>query len=511
MTVSTGSSALNASPRQELLPAPLARQALGGVAALVMGVLISLSDGYGYHRDELYFLRAGQKLAFGYVDQPPLTPLLARVASELFGDSLVGLRLASAVTAGLVVFFTGLLARELGGTRGAQVLAAACMAVSAILLAVGHLLSTSTFDLLAWTAVSWAVVRALRHGGYHWLLVGLLAGVGLQNKVLVVFLLAGLAAGLLLVGPRKVLRSRWPWLAAAVALALWAPYLLWQATHGWPQLELSSAIAAGSSGTSEPRWLFLPYQLVLISPLLVPVWGAGLWRLARDPALRTFRAFAVAYPLLAGVFLVTGGKPYYLAGLYPVLLAAGSDPALRWTGRGATWLRRVLLAGALAVSAAISTVLFRPLVPVQHLAATPVVDINYDAGETVGWTAFVHTIADIQAGLPTEDRTGVVVLTRNYGQAGAIDRYRTELGLPPAYSGHNSYAEWGPPPEDAQTVIVVGYDRESLQRWFGSVEPAARIDNGVGLDNDEQGTPVWICQERLTPWAQLWPQVRHLG
>jgi 4-amino-4-deoxy-L-arabinose transferase-like glycosyltransferase len=247
------------------------------VAALVVGVLIIASGGYGYHRDELYFLRAGQELAFGYVDQPPLTPLLARVAGELFGGSLVGLRLASAVTAGLVVFFTGLLARELGGTRGAQVLAAACMGVSGILLAVGHLLSTSTFDLLAWTALSWAVVRALREGGRHWLLVGLLAGIGLQNKMLVVFLLAGLAAGLLLVGPHTVLRSRWPWLAAAVALALWAPYLLWQAAHGWPQLALSGAIAAGGSGTSEPRWLFLPYQLVLISPLLVPVWGAGLW------------------------------------------------------------------------------------------------------------------------------------------------------------------------------------------------------------------------------------------
>lgn len=273
MTVRTGSAVLEASRHQVPRRASIAGKGLGAVAALVVGVLVVAGGGYGYHRDELYFLRAGRELALGYADQPPLTPMLARVAGEVFGHSLTGLRLASAVAAGLVVVFTGLLTRELGGTRAAQVLAAACMGVSAILLAVGHLLSTSTFDLLAWTVLSWAVLRALRDGGRHWLLVGLLAGIGLQNKSLVAFLLAGLAAGLLLVGPRTVLRSHWPWLAAAVALVLWAPYLVWQAIHGWPQLALSGAIAAGGSGTSEPRWLFLPYQLVLISPFLVPVGG----------------------------------------------------------------------------------------------------------------------------------------------------------------------------------------------------------------------------------------------
>ena len=154
----------------------------------VAAVLLATSGRYGYHRDELYFLRAGQHPAFGYLDQPPLTPLLARAASELFGDSLVGLRLASALAAALVVLLTGLIAREFGGGRGPQALAAGCMAVSAILLAVGHLLSTSTFDLLAWSALSWLVVRALRDGGWGWLAVGLVTGIGLQNKTLVAFL-----------------------------------------------------------------------------------------------------------------------------------------------------------------------------------------------------------------------------------------------------------------------------------------------------------------------------------
>jgi len=497
--------------RAESARPPVAWPALGAVTAAVTVVLVAASGGYGYHRDELYFLQAGQQLAFGYVDQPPLTPLLARALTWLFGGSLVGLRLPSAVAAGLVVLVTGLIAREFGGGRGAQVLAAGCMAVSAILLAVGHLLSTSTFDLLAWTVLCWLAVRALRDGGRSWLAVGLVAGIGLENKTLVAFLLAGLAVGLLVAGPRAVLRSRWPWVAAALMLALWVPNLVWQAAHGWPQLQLSAAIAAGSSGTSEPWWLFLPFQLVLISPVLVPVWAAGLWRLARDPGLRTYRAFAVAYPLLAVVFLLTGGKPYYLAGLYPVLLGAGAQPTLRWVGERRPRARRVLLAASIGLSAAVSVVLMLPVIPAQHLAATPIVDINYDAGETVGWPAFVRTVAGVQAGLPDAERDTAIVLAANYGEAGAVDRYAAELGLPPAYSGHNSYAEWGPPPETAGTTVVIGYDRARLEQWFGSVEQAARIDNGVGLDNEEQGTPVWVCRDRLAPWAQLWPQLRRLG
>lgn len=511
MITSIGGSWRVAARRREQTHVPVAWPLLVGAAAGIAGVLVAVSGRYGYHRDELYFLRAGNELAFGYVDQPPLTPLLARLASELFGGSLVGLRLVSAVAAGLVVLCTGLLAREFGARRGGQGLAAACTAVSAFLVAVGHLLSTSTFDLLAWTVLSWLVVRALRDGGRSWLLVGVVAGFGLQNKALVALFLAGLVVALSLVGPRAPLRTPWLWLAAAVALALWAPYLLWQAAHGWPQLELSGAIAAGSSGTSEPRWLFLPFQLVLVSPLLVPVWAAGLWRLARDPQLAPFRAFAAAYVLLAVVFLLSGGKPYYLAGIYPVLLAAGAEPALRWARRSSPRLRTGLLSGAVVLSAGVSAVLFLPLVPIQHLAATPITDINYDAGETVGWPAFVQTVARVHAGLPADERAGAVVLTRNYGQAGAIDRYRSQFGLPAVYSGHNSYASWGPPPEAAGPTIVVGYDRERLLQWFGSVELGSRIDNGIGLDNDEQGTAVWICRDRIAPWAQLWPELRRFG
>jgi 4-amino-4-deoxy-L-arabinose transferase-like glycosyltransferase len=485
----------------------VARAELIGLAAGVVVLLVSVAGRYGYHRDELYFLRAGREPAFGYVDQPPLSPLLAHAADALFGGSLVGLRLPSALAAGLTVLCTGLIARELGGGRAAQVLAAACMAVSSILLGTGHLLSTTTFDLLAWTVLSWLVVKGLRVDGPVWLAVGVVAGVALQNKTLPLFLLGAVTVGVVLVGPRATLRSGWVWSGGLIALALWAPNLVWQAAHGFPLLTMSRAIAAGSSGTSEPWYVFLPFQLLLISPLLAPIWMIGWWHLARDPALRPWRAFAVAYVLLAVVLAATGGKPYYLAGLYPVLLAAGAAPVVRWVADRAPRTRGSLLGAALVLSLAVSAFLVLPLVPVDKLARTPVPSVYYDAGETVGWPELAVTVADVRDRIPPDQPTAV--LTANYGEAGAVDRFLPQLA--PAYSGHNAYGTWGPPPEHVATLIVVGFPEQRVREWFGDVELAARVDNGVGLDNDEQNAPVWIGRRRRASWDVLWSQLVRLG
>jgi hypothetical protein len=234
-------------------------------------------------------------------------------------------------------------------------------------------------------------------------------------------------------------------------------------------------------------------------------------RLLRDPALRRVRAFGWAYLILLVVFFVTGGKPYYLGGLYPVLLAAGAEPTLGWLRRGNERVRRFGLGTALALSGVISSVLMLPLIPAALLQATPVVAINYDAGETVGWPRFAADVAAVYRGLPEDERARAVLLTRNYGEAGAIDRYGPALGLPPAYSGHNSYWSWGPPPDTGGPVIAVGLPEERLMPFFGHVELAGRIDNGLALDNDEQGVPIWICRRQLLGWAQIWPQLRRLG
>ena len=488
----------------------MAWRPLALLSVALAAFLLIFSDRYGPHRDELYFVTAGQHLAWGYVDQPAFTPLVARVVSTLFGDSLVAWRFPSALAAGAVVLLTGLIARRLGGDRSAQLLAGAAMAVSAFLLIVGHMLSTATFDLLFWTLISFLVVRQLQGADPRgWLLVGLVTGIALHNKTLISVLIAALLLGLLVVGPRSVLRSGWLWAGAGVAALVWLPNMVWQASHGWPQLSLARAIADGSSGSSQPWWLFLPMQLVLVSPVLVAIWGSGLIRMWHAVELRPVRCFAVAYVLLAVVFLVTGAKPYYLAGLYPVLLAAGAPLVVAWLRRRSD--ARALVAGGLGLSLLFNAVLMLPVLPVRVLADTPVVDVNYDAGETVGWPAFAETVAGVYDHLSPAEQSRAVVVTENYGQAGAIDRYGTEQGLTKAYSGHNAYFDWGPPPDTAGPVVLIGFDEDFLRTVFGQVRKAATIDNGVGVDNDEQGTPIWLARDPRGPWAEIWPSFRRLG
>jgi dolichyl-phosphate-mannose-protein mannosyltransferase len=487
-------------------PAGIALRPLLALGAVVALVLIVFAGGYGYHRDELYFLACGEHLSWGFADQGPLTPFIAKAMDTIAPGSLTLLRTPSALMMGGTVVLTGALASELGGRRRAQLIAAACMAVASILLIVGHLLSTTTFDLLAWTAVAWLAARALRTGnGRLWPLAGLLAGLGLLNKPLIAFLLAGLGVGLLLAGPRQTLRSPWLWAGAAVALLLWAPWLAWQAAHGWPQLDVSSAVANGSSTSSKPRWAFLPFQLLLVSPLLAPVWIAGLVALLRRPGLRRFRFFGVAWLFLAAVFLLAGGKPYYLAGLFPVLLGAGAIAVDAWLERGSPRLRKSLLGAALVASAIVSAVLGLPLLPAHD--AGPVVAMNSDAGETIGWPQMVATVAAVYRRAPAP----AVIFTSNYGEAGAIDRYGPALGLPDAYSGHNAFAEWGPPPDRPAPVVVVGLGGSELAAHFAGCRLAARVDNAAGIDNDESGSPVDLCAGTRRPWSRIWSGLRHLN
>ncbi|MET0864580.1 MAG: glycosyltransferase family 39 protein [Nakamurella sp.] len=494
------------------LPAVASRPLLL-ICAAVLVLLLAVSGRYGYHRDELYFLQAARHLAWGYPDQPPLTPAVAWLVDSVAPQSLVALRIAPALVAAAVVLLTGLLARELGGGRAEQLLAAACMAVSADLLITGHTLGTTSFDLLAWTAICWTAARILRGGDPRWwLALGGIVGLGLLNKSLVAVLPVALLVGLLISGPRAVLRTRWFPIGIGVALLLVAPNLWWQAANGWPQFTLSAAIAGGSSGTSESRWLLVPYQFVLVSPVLAPVWICGLVQVFRASELRRFRSFGWAYAVLLVTFLIAGGKPYYLAGMFPVLLAAGAPAVVGWLRRRGIVLRRAIVAVALVLSLAVNSVLMLPLVPVEELHETPIVDINYDAGETVGWPEFTSAVADVVTALPADDRAGLVILTSNYGEAGAIDRFGPALGLSSAYSGHNAFWEWGPPPDSSSGLVVaIGFSRGRLLQDFGSVEPGGMIDNGVDVDNEEQGATIWICRDQRAPWSEIWPTFRRLG
>jgi len=477
------------------------------LAAVVAAVLLAFASGYGYHRDELYFLEAGQHLAWAYADQGVVTPLIARAASEISADSLTVFRVPSALAAALTVLLTALLARELGGGRRAASIAAACAAVASIVLVTGHLLSTSTFDLLAWTAVTWLAVRAVRTGNDAlWLPAGAVLGLGLLNKPLPAFLALGMLAGVVIAGPRRLLRSPYVWSGAAIALILWSPWILWQADHGWPQIDVSRSIAGGGSASSEPWWAIVPFQFLLVSPVLAPVWIAGLVSLFRDPALRDVRFLAWTWVVLAGVFMASGGKPYYLAGLLPVLLGAGAVAVDRWMDGTRPHARRAALGVAIVASAAVSAIIALPVLPAGD--AGPVIDVNEDVGETIGWPELAESVAEVNRRLGRPGRA--VILTRNYGEAGAIDRYGPALGLPRAYSGHNAYGDWGPPPAGSAPVIAVGLRGGDLEH-LRDCTLAARIDNDADIDNDERGAPVMVCRGPRRSWSQEWPALRHLG
>ena len=483
------------------------------VAAAVTVTLIAVSGRYGYHRDELYFVEAGRHLAWGYPDMPPLVPALARLSSVVAPGSLVVLRLPSALAGGAVVVMTGLMTREFGGGRAAQVLAAVTTATSALLLGSEHYLNTSSVDLVLTTLTLWLVVRLLRTGDDRlWIAIGVATAAGLQASDLIGTVVVAVVLALLSSRRRRhLLASPWALAAAVLVVACWAPYLVWQADHGWPERAVASAIARGGSGTSTPRWLLLPTQLVLVSPYLAPVWIAGLVRLLRAPGLRRCRPLGVAYLWLAAIYLVAGGKSYYLGVVLPVLVAAGAPAVVDWVRRGRSGLRKGLVGAAIALTVPTTALVMLPVLPVASLHATPIVTMNYDEGETVGWPTYVDQIARAFRGLPADQRRTTAIITANYGEAGAVDRFGPALGLPGAHSGQDGYWYWGPPPDRDATSVVVGLADGTLHRVFSTCRTVGHLDNGLGVDDQEQGVPLRVCRGLRVPWSRSWTGLRKLG
>ncbi|GAB3145841.1 glycosyltransferase family 39 protein [Micromonospora sonneratiae] len=490
---------------------PVAWIPLAVAAGLTGTVLLAFSGRYGYHRDELYYLVAGRHLAWGYDDQPPLLPALARLTDSLSGGSLTALRLPTAVVVGVTVLLVGLLTRELGGGRWAQLLAAVGWATTGVAMVSGHLLSTTPYDVLCWTTTAWLLARWVRTRDDRMLLaLGPVLGVGLLAKSLPLLFVAALAIAVLISGPREILRRPALWIAAGIAVALWAPNLWWQATHGWPQLTMTGVIRADADFGG--RLGLLPSQVLIMGPPLAVIWIAGLWRLLRNPDARRYRFLGWAYLVVLALTLLTGGREYYPAGAYPVLFASGAIATIGWLSRGARG-RRAALGVGLVLNGLSTVTIALPIYPVRTLPHTPQAMINYDAGETVGWPELVSTVARVHRSLPASEQATAVILTRNYGQAGAIDRYGRPLGLPTPYSGHLNFWRWGPPADSATgPVIVIGrWPAEELSRLCGTVVQVASNDNGYGVENEEQGAPIWLCRDLDRPWSQVWPELRRFG
>ncbi|MEP7055241.1 MAG: glycosyltransferase family 39 protein [Actinomycetota bacterium] len=489
---------------QERLPA-LAKRSVVAAMLAVGAVLTIASPAYGYHRDELYFRMLHP--AWGYTDQPPLTPLIARFFAAVIADRPWAIRIPATAATMASVLVIALITRELGGGRGAQTLAAWAYGFASIPLLMGHVLLTSTIDLPVWPLVLLLVIRAqLRQQPGWWLAAGLVVGVSVYNKLLVAVLLLALVGGIALVGPRRLLWSKWVAAGAGLAVLVGLPNLLYQATHGWPQLSMGRALADNNSG--EVRIVMWPFLLVILGPPLVPIWVAGLVALARRPRWRPVRFIAAAFPVLLVLVFVMGAQSYYPFGLVAVLFAIGCVPAYEWIARSYR-SRRAIVVAAVALNTAVSGVLGLPLIPLSSLGGTPVPGINQVAADSVGWPAYVHEIADVYASLPASDQAKSVVYTSNYGEAGAVDRYGSRYSLPGVYSGHNQLG-FGAAPHPSDTVaIVVGAQAARAGRLFQSCTDAGRLDNLVGVDNEEQGQRISVCRDPVGGWQAIWPKLRH--
>jgi hypothetical protein len=491
--------------------APWRGIAIIAVAAFVAEMAVSAR--YGYVRDELYFLSAGHHPAFGYVDQPPLTPLLARAAVALGGNTLAGLRVVPALGLAALVVLTAVMSRMLGAGRTGQLLAALAAATCGEYLGAMHELTTTAPDFVCWAVTLLLVMKLLgSRDPRWWLAIGLSIGVASEAKWNIAFLVAALAAGFLATDARRLLRSRYLLAGCVIAAALAAPDLIWQAVHGWPSIDVFRVLQGQAGHNRAVYWIA---QVLYTGPVLVPIWVTGAIWSVRSGAARAFRPVGIACVIVIALQFVLGGKAYYPGAAYTFLLAAGCVPAERWLATRRPLAGRIrpaaVLAGTMLAGALIAAPVTLPVLPARALRAVPVQKINYDLGEEIAWPKLAALVSREYHALPATQRQRTTILTGNYGEAGALDRYGPGLGLPRAYSGANNFWLWGPPPEASTAAIAVNLDPAFLHREFRHVRLVATFWNGLGVSDDEQGAQVFVATGLRSSWTRAWPAFRNYG
>ncbi|HEY6485475.1 MAG TPA: glycosyltransferase family 39 protein [Candidatus Cybelea sp.] len=501
---------------------PLRLPRLPLAAALVtLAVHIAGNPHYGFFRDELYFIICGFHPAWGYVDQPPVIPLLA-AGSQLFGHSLFLLRLVCAVLAAASVYTTCLLVVELGGGAFAQFFAALIAALTPVLMDFGSKLTGDIVGLWLWPLAALYVLRIVKGADPRWwLVVGTIVGICVESKYTVIFFAIGIVFGLLVLPQRRVLFC--PWFAGGVLIAalIALPNFLWQATHGFPMWTLLRAAAEYKDVSLTPLQ-FLVTQLLITYPLLAPVWLIGLATLLRRPDARFL---GVAYIALIVQMIVLHAKHYYAADFYPIPIAAGAITIETWTARATGW-RPVLALYALVAGIAVIPLLM-PVLPERTMAAydrtlqtmlpqevnlavtehTQIGNLPPDWGDMHGWRELAQTVAGIYDSLPPAERAQAAILASNYGEAAALDFFGPAYGLPPALSGHNQYWIWGPRGYSGNVLIDVHGDCEGNAHLFRMHRIAARFSNPWGRPL-ENGFPILLCRGITMPLSVYWPRLR---
>jgi dolichyl-phosphate-mannose-protein mannosyltransferase len=487
--------------------------ALVGIAAIVAVAHLLTNSRYGLHRDELQVLSDARHLDWGFVPYPPLTPFVERIGLASFGMSLVGLRLFSVVSQAFAIVVTGFMARELGGGRLAQVAAALAVALSPLPLFEGTEFQYTTFDYLWWVLIAYFVIRLLKtENPRWWLAIGATLGVGFLTKYTMGFYLCGILGGLLLTRARRYLGSAWFWGGMALGFVFCLPNLVWQVRHGFISLHFLQHIHARdvSQGRADG---FLSQQFWLCTNLFaVPLWVAGLVGYLWE---RRYRMLGWMYLIPLALFMVGKGRGYYLAAVYPMLMAMGAVMGERWIASLSTVPRRVVKAAFFTGVVAYGLVMCAILLPVASSGRLMkfALENNGDLREEIGWDELVKTVAGIRDSLPAEQRESVGVLVGNYGEQGAIEMLGPAYHLPPPISGTNSAWLRGYPAAPPSTLIVIGHSQKYLDRMFSGCRVAGHNGNSLGVHNEESvdHPDIFVCGAPRLPWAEFWKEYQAFG
>jgi dolichyl-phosphate-mannose-protein mannosyltransferase len=487
--------------------------ALIGIATVVAVAHLLTNGRYGFHRDELQVLSDARHLDWGFVPYPPLTPFVERVGFSLFGLSLVGLRLFSVIAQAILVVVAGLMARELGGGRLAQITAALAVALSTLPLFEGTEFQYTTFDNLWWVLIAYFVIRLLKtENPRWWLAIGATIGVGFLTKYTMGFYVAGIMGGVLLTRGRRYLGSGWFWGGMALGFAICLPNLIWQVRHEFISLHFLQHIHARDVRQGRANGFWRDQFWICTNLVAAPLWIAGVLGYLRN---RRYRMLAWMYLIPLALFAGGKGRGYYLGGAYPMLMAMGAVWGERWVESLSKIPRRaieaVFFTGLVAWGLLMSAMIL-PLTPSGALMKFAL-ENNGDLREEIGWDELVKTVAGIRDSLPPEQREKLGVTVRNYGEQGAIEILGPAYHLPPPISGINSAWLRGYPEPVPSTVIVLGMSREDAEQWFSGCRLAGHNGNALGVKNEEsQDHPdIFVCGPPRLPWPEFWKAYQGFG
>jgi hypothetical protein len=481
------------------------------------------SNQYGYFRDEFNYIACGDHPAWGYVDHPPLVPLLVKLCRMIFGDSLRSIRLFPAIASSANIILTAMIARELGGRRFATLLSAVTVAVVPVYLLNANILTTNYPEALLWMGCAYFAILAIkRDEPRNWLWFGLIAGIGLEEKYSIAVFGFALVVGLLLTEQRRVFASKWIYLGGAITFLVFLPNLLWNVHNHWPFVELMHNIKAEGRDVVLSPLAYFAQQVLIVQPLAAPFWIGGVFAFLFSARFKPFRAFGWCYVVAFVVFVGLKGKNYYLAPIYPVYLAAGAIAFESFIERTRQmWLKPVatmlLVAGGIWLAPVVM-----PILPVdqfisymkklpfpiprsEHSHMRAILPQHF--ADQFGWEEIVATVNQAYTRLSPEERPGCGIFAQDYGQAGAIDFLGRRYGLPPALSGHQTWFLWGPRGYSGNCLVVLDDSNENLEKLFERVEyVGTSADNPYAL---EQQIPVFICRgAKFGSLEQIWPRLK---